>query len=176
MKTRKSLTQVFIISALLLSWIPMAVAWTYSIDTYEYQGSTALTGTVPGAIYITKVAVIHNESTERQELNIDLYYSTSFTGRYQYSPNGGTNWIWIEADAESWTRNVPAGETIWLRGWLLNVHNNPFHVLSPSPWGVASGDEPDEEYYFAFPPGSHYYIAGWVRDIDGFVAVIQPLP
>lgn len=175
MKTRKSLTQVFIISALLFSWVSMAGAWTYSVDTYEYRGSGALTGTVPGALYITKVAVIENETSSNQLLEVDLYYSTDFTGRYQYSPDGGTHWMWINADAPDWSRSVPAGGKIWIRGWLLNVHNNPFHVLSPSPWGVAAADELEEEYYFAFPPGSHYYAAGWVRDIAGFVAVIQPL-
>jgi len=176
MKTRKPLVQVFIISALLFSWVSMAGAWTYSVDTYSYYGSGALTGTVPGLLYHTKVAVIHNESSESQELNVDLYYSSSFTGRYQYSPNGGTNWMWIDAGASSWTENVAAGGTIWLRNWLLNDVDNPFHVLSPSPWGVAAADEDYEEYYFAFPPGSHYYTSGWVRDISGFVVVIQPLP
>ncbi len=176
MKTKKVLINVLVMTVLLFSWVSTAGAWTYSVDNYNYYGSPALTGTVPDALYITKVAVIHNESTEMQELNVDLYYSSSFTGRYQYSPNEGTNWMWIDADADSWTKNVEAGGTIWLRGWLLNAQDNPFHVLSPSPWGTAATDELNEEYYFAFPPGSHYYGPGWVRDIAGFVVVIQPLP
>ncbi|MEA3469678.1 MAG: hypothetical protein U9R57_15855 [Thermodesulfobacteriota bacterium] len=177
MKTRKALVQVFAISALLLSWVSMAGAWTYSVDTYSYYGSGALTGTVPGLLYHTKVAVIHNESTESQELNVDLYYSSSFTGKYEYSPNGGTNWMVIDNTVDTWTKTIAAGGTIWLRIFLYNSVDVRFHVLSPSPWGTTHGDYADtEEYYFAFPPGSHYYAAGWVRDIGGFVAVIHPLP
>jgi len=76
---------------------------------------------VPGLLYHTKVAVIHNESTESQEMNVDLYYSSSFTGKYQYSPDGGTHWISIDTNANSWTKNVLASEMIWLRGWLLKL-------------------------------------------------------
>ena len=176
MRTRKALIQSFIISVLLLGLVSMAGAWTYSIDTYSYYGSPALSGTVTGVLYHTKVAVIYNESTESEVLNMDLYYSSSFNGQYEYSFDGGVHWHLIDEDLSEWSKDIPIGDTIWLRIWLFNDDGNRFHVLSPSPWGVAAAVEDDEEYYFAYPPGSHYYIAGWVRDIDGFVAVIQPLP
>ena len=151
--------------------------WEYGIDTYDYYGSTALTGTVPGVLYTSKVAVITNASSETAELEVDLYYSSSFDGKYQYSPDEGAHWIWILDEsgnpADTWTKYVQAGDSIWLRAWILNSDGNPFHVLSPSPWGEAKDGEPYyEDYYFAYPPGAHYYGPGFCRDIAGFVAVI----
>jgi hypothetical protein len=171
MKTVKAVSYFFAAAAILMSgWASTASAWTYGIDTYDYTGNPALIGTVTGATYTAKVAVITNDSSSAEELNVDLYYGT-FSGLYQYSPNDGANWINIPDTTTTWTRTVQAGDTVWLRVILTNDQGNTYHILSPSPWGEADEDY-DEAYYWAFPPGSRYYTSGWQRDIAGYVAVV----
>jgi len=162
---------VLVMATVLFSWVSVAGAWTYSVVNYSYPGNPALTGTLTGVTYYAKVAVITNDSSSAETLNVDLYYS-SRAGNYQWSPNDGTNWMNIADTTDTWTRTVNAGDTVWLRAVLRNSAGNIFHVLSPSPWGEADGSY-GEDYYFAFPPGAHYYAAGWVRDIAGYVAVVQ---
>ena len=154
------------------AWVSEASAWTYAIRHYAYTGTPSLTGTIPGKTYHPKVAAISNFTQESRELTVDLYYG-HLAGNYEYSPNGGVNWITIANDVDTWTRTLSAGETIWLRAVVRNDDGNIYHILSPSPWGDAD-IEMDEEYYFAFPPTAHYLGKGGERDIVGYVAVIRP--
>ncbi len=171
MKASKALRYLFAAAAILMfGWVSTAGAWTYGIDTYDYTGNPALIGTVTGATYTAKVAAITNDSSSAEVLNVDLYYGT-FSGMYQYSPNEGTNWINIPDTTTTWTRTVQAGSTVWLRAILTNDQGNTYHILSPSPWGEADEDY-GEAYYYAFPPGAHYYAGGWNRNIAGYVAVV----
>jgi len=171
MKAQKTLVQVLVVAALLISFVSVAAARNYEIRHYAYTGSPALTGTVPGKTYFPKVAVINNYTNESEQLTVDLYYG-HLTGNYEYSPNGGVNWITIGSDVETWTRTLSAGETIWLRVVVRNNDGNIYHILSPSPWGDAEL-EYDEDYYFAFPPTAHYYVGGGAREIEGYVAVVR---
>ena len=157
---------------LLAGWVSTAAAWTYGVSTYDYVGTPALIGTVPGATYTARVAVITNDSEASAQLQVDLYYGV-FTGNYQYSPDQGAHWINIPDDVSTWTRSVAAGATVWLRAVLTNDGGNTYHILSPSPWGEADEDY-NEAYYWAFPPGSRYYNSNWERDIAGYVAVALP--
>ncbi len=172
MKTRKISMYVLIMATVLFSWVSVAGAWTYSVVNYSYEGRPALTGTIPGVTYYAKVAAITNDSSSVETLYADLYYSSSWVGNYQWSPNYGDSWINIDDTTDTWTKTVGKGKTVWLRNVLRNDAGSIFHILSPSPWGEADSSY-DEDYYFAFPPSAHYYAAGWVRDIDGFVAVMQ---
>ena len=157
-------TMLFFTLALSSGW-----AWTYGIDTYDYVGSPALIGTVPGAIYTAKVAVATNDSATADVLTVDLYYGF-FSGLYQWSPDEGAHWINIAPGTSTWSRTVQPGDTIWLRAVLTNDNGNTYHILSPSPWGTADSSY-GEAYYWAFPPGAHYYDRNWQRDIAGYVAV-----
>jgi len=172
MRVKNTLIYGLIISALLLSWVSVAGAWTYEIRNYAYTGSPALTGTVPGKTYFPKVAVISNYTNVSEQITVDLYYG-HLSGNYEYSPNGGVNWITIANDVEVWSRTLSAGETIWLRVVVRNDDGNIYHILSPSPWGEADLSY-EEDYYFAFPPAAHYYVQGGAREIGGYVAVVRP--
>ncbi len=171
MKVDKIIVQVLIVVTLLVGLVSFAGARSFEIRHYAYTGSPALTGTVPGKTYFPKVAVINNYTNESEQLTVDLYYG-HLSGNYEYSPNGGVNWITISNDVETWTRTLSAGETIWLRVVVRNLDGNIYHILSPSPWGNADL-EYNEEYYFAFPPTAHYYVSGGAREIEGYVAVVR---
>ena len=147
-----------------------ASAWTYGTDTYDYTGNPALIGTVTGATYTAKVAAITNDAATSETLEVDLYYGV-FSGNYQYSLDDGAHWVPISDSTTTWTRSIAAGDTVWLRAVLTNDGGATYHILSPSPWGVAD-DDYGEAYYYAFPPGARYYTSGWVRDIAGYVAVV----
>ncbi len=170
MKQVKAIFYLIAAVILLSGWTSAASAWTYGIELYDYIGSPALTGTVPGATYTAKVASITNDANTTEVLEVDLYYG-SLSGHYQYSPNKGTNWINIPDTTTTWTLSVSPNGNIWLRVILTNDMDNTYHILSPSPWGNADQSY-GEEYYYAFPPGARYYASGWVRDIAGYVAVV----
>ena len=171
MKVKKTLVNMFVIAALLAGWVSIAGAWMYGIDQYDYYGSGALTGTVPGSLYTAKVAAITNDSSQAKILSVDLYYGF-LSGEYQYSLNKGRNWGNIPDDTETWTRTIQGGDTVWLRVVLLRG-GHIYHFLSPSPWGEADQSY-GEAYYWAFPPAAHYYNSAGNRDITGYVAVALP--
>jgi hypothetical protein len=175
MENKKVLVNIFVALMLVFCWTSIAAAATYTVTTYSYQGELNLIGTIPGATYYAKAGVIHCNASE--QVVVDLYYS-SREGEYQYSTDEGTNWIDIDNTITQWTINVPAGGTIWLRAVLSAVGDyagiedyHGHHILSTSPWGTADASF-GEAYYFAFPPAAHYWAAGWVRNIDGYVAVV----
>ena len=172
MKVRKALVHLFVIIMLTAGCVSVAGAWQYGVDTYDYTGSPALWGTIPGASYTAKVAAITNDSSASEALTVDLYYG-GLNGRYQYSTDEGVHWINISDDTTQWTRTVSAGDTVWLRVVLLNWKGHIYHFLSPSPWGEADQDY-NEAYYWAFPPAAHYYNSSGDRDITGYVAVASP--
>ena len=158
--------------ALLAGTVTVAGAWTFGVQTYEYIGVPALPGTVPGAVYTSRIGVMEKESGD-DDLTVELHYG-AWAGTYQYSPNDGTNWLTIDNTLSEYTfTGMAAGDTVWLRAVLFNSTGHITHILSTSPWGqadVAAGDV----YYFAFPPGAQYYDRGTTNvNITGYVAVAQ---
>ncbi len=166
---RKTGFGLLLAATLLTGTASLASAWTYDTQIIEYQGSSSIIGTNTGTTYSYRVGVITNDSTEAQDLSVELNYHDGFIGQYLYSTDGGNEWLEVaKGDEHLALTNVPANQVIWLRAVIVY-----YRYLSSSPWGEAD-DTIGDNYYFAFPPGGQYYDQG-TTDVNktGFVAVVQ---
>ncbi len=144
---------------------PSADAWTYSTEEVDYVGGSHVVGTKTGQSYMYRVGVATNDSGAQETLNVALNYHNGFIGQYRYSVDDGENWIDVPKNQTTFSvENVASGDSVQLRAVTCY-----YRYLSTSPWGEADNSIGDE-YYFAWPPGGHYW-EGETVNPTGFVAV-----
>ncbi len=170
MKPGRSGIGLLLAGTILATSASFAGAWTYSTEEVDYEGGSFVIGTRTGQYYMYRVGVATNDSVEPETLNVELNYHNGYIGQYWYSIDDGANWLEVPKNQATLSvENVAINDSVQLRAVICY-----YRYLSTSPWGEAD-ESIGDEYYFAFPPGGHYW-EGETVNPTGFVAVISLSP